>query len=71
MRFLFSKYLAGRQIFQIGTVIKGFLKGAKVTEVVNLQSADPNACSSKSGLTEMKSKLAVITFKTIKILINK
>ncbi len=64
MRFLFSKYLAGRQIFQIGTVTKGFLKGATITEVVDLQSVDPNACSSKSGLTELKGKFAVITFQT-------
>jgi hypothetical protein len=66
MRFLFSKYLAGRQVFKIGKVTKGFMKGATVADVVDYQSADPNACSSQSGLTEMKVKLSVITFQTDK-----
>ncbi len=62
MNFLFSKYLAGRQIFKIGAVIKGFLKGATVTEVADLTSDYPDACSTEWGLTELKTKLAIITF---------
>ncbi len=67
MKFLFSKYLAGRQIFKIGLVKKGFLRGATVTEVADLISHYPNACSTEWGLTELKTKLTIITFQYEKV----
>ncbi len=55
------------KLFQIGAVDKGFLKGALVTEVVDASGTDVQAaCSSKTGLKELKVKFAVITFKTEK-----
>ncbi len=43
------------------------MKGACVTEVVDAPGADVKAaCSSKAGLKELKTKFAVITFKTEK-----
>ncbi len=67
MKFWFWKYLAGRQTLKIGTVKKGFLKGATVTEVADYTSNDPNACYSENGLTELRTKLTIITFQTEKL----
>ncbi len=64
MRFLFSKYLDGKRVFKIGTVAKGFLKGATVTEVTDFVNPEPDACSSESGLREMIVKTTIITFQT-------
>lgn len=67
MKFWFWKYLAGRQTLKIGTVKKGFLKGATVTEVADYTSNDPDACYSEFGLTELRTKLTTITFQTGKL----
>jgi hypothetical protein len=38
-----------------------------VTEVADYSSEDPNACYSENGLTELKTKLTIITFQTEKL----
>ncbi len=60
---LFTRFSGTLTDYWFGNITAGFLPGAIYSEVIYFPNPHPDKCSTNTGVTYMKSSIAVITIK--------